>query len=256
MADPYPRVSIVTICRNAVGSVERTLRSVAGQDYPLIEHIVVDGASSDGTQAVIERFRDRISRYASEPDLGISNAFNKGVAASTGRWILVLNAGDTLIGNDALRRLVSRCGDAARIVTARSRCGGKSIPRYRIRGKLGLILRAHLSHQATLVHRDVYAEYGGYDEAFRVRMDFDFFLRVLPREKLTFVDDWLVDFQPGGISGREFLLHWNEGRRALAKNGCGALARIQYEALFFLLSCERLARTFGAFLHRRIFTGP
>jgi len=244
MADPYPRVSIVTICRNAVDSVEGTLRSVAAQDYPVIEHIVVDGASSDGTQTIIERYRDRISHYTSELDRGISHAFNKGIAASTGRWILVLNAGDTFIGTDALRRIVSRTGDATRIVTARSRCGGKSLPRYRIRKELGLILQAHLSHQATLVHRDVYSEYGGYDERFRIRMDFDFFLRVLPREELTFVDDWLVNFEPGGISGREFLLHWNEGRRALSKNGCGALARIQYEALFVLLCCERLAQRY------------
>jgi hypothetical protein len=71
-------------------------------------------------------------------------------------------------------------------------------------------------------------------------MDFDFFLRVLRREAVAFVDRELVRFEPGGISGREFRLHWSEGRRALRKNRCGMLLRMEYEAFFLALSCERL----------------
>lgn len=242
MAGNDPRITVVTICKNAVDGIERTLHSVAGQDYPALEYVVVDGASSDGTRAVIDRYRGHIDRFLGEPDRGISHAFNNGIAASTGQWILMLNAGDAFIGSDALRQLVRGIDGSARIVTARSRCGKGSIPRYRIRDGLGLILKAHLSHQATLVHRDVYAGYGGYDESYRIRMDFDFFLRVLPRERVAFVDRWLVEFEPGGISGRRFLLHWTEGRRALVRNRCGAAARLQYELLFLLLSCERALR--------------
>ena len=239
-----PSISVVTICRNAARGIERTLRSVAEQDYAAIEYVVVDGGSSDGTLAAIQRYRDHIRHFTSEPDRGISHAFNKGIAASTGDWVLLLNAGDAFIGSDALRRLaggIEKSGDAAaRIVSARSRCGRKSIPRYRIRDGLGLILRAHLSHQATLIHRNVYAEHGGYDESFNIRMDFDFFLRVLPREHVTFLDQHLVEFEPGGVSGREFLRHWSEGRKALAKNRCGPLARIEFEAIFLLMAGERL----------------
>lgn len=241
-ADPPPLVSVLTICKNAASGLERTLRSVTRQDYPRLEYLVVDGASTDGTQIIVERYAARVQRFISEPDRGIAHAFNKGIAASTGEWILALNAGDAFIGDDALRTLVAAADGKARIVSGLARCGAKRLPRYRVRDGLGLLLRAHLSHQATLVHRDVYREYGAYDESFAIRMDFDFFLRTLAREKLVFVERFIVDFQPGGISGREFLRHWSEGRRALAKNRCGPWLRIQFEALFLAMSCERLLR--------------
>jgi GT2 family glycosyltransferase len=202
----------------------------------------VDGASTDGTQAVVERHASRVDRFISEPDRGIAHAFNKGIAASTGEWILLLNAGDAFIGKDALRTLVEAADGEARIVSARARCGAKRIPRYRVGEGLGLLLRAHISHQATLVHREVYRGVGGYDESYAIRMDFDFFLRALAREKLVFIDRCIVDFQRGGISNRQFLLHWSEGRRALAKNRCGPWLRIEFELLFLAMSCERLLR--------------
>jgi glycosyltransferase involved in cell wall biosynthesis len=234
------RISVVTICRNAARDIERTLRSVAEQDYPAVEHIVVDGASTDGTVSIVKRHLAHISRFTSEPDRGISHAFNKGIAAASGRWLLMLNAGDAFTGPNALRELAAAGADGARIVTARMRCGRKLIPRYRIHSGTSLLLRAHLAHQATLVERTVYAQYGGYDEAFRIRMDFDFFLRVLRHEQVAFVDRCIVDFAPGGISGRQFAAHWSEGRRALTKNRCGLLARLQFEAFFIALAGERL----------------
>ncbi len=243
MADARPALSVVTICRNAANGIESTLRSVTEQDYGPLEYVVIDGASTDGTQAIIERYRGRIARFTSERDSGIADAFNKGIAASTGEWILMLNAGDAFTHRAALSELAAHTGRSARIVSARARCGGRTIPRYRIRPGLGLLLRAHISHQATLVHRDVYAAYGTYDESFRIRMDFDFFLRVLSREAVEFVDRELVQFEPGGISARQFMLHWSEGRKALRKNHCGVLLRLEYEAFFAALSCERLFRS-------------
>jgi len=243
MANAGPLVSVVTICRNAAHAIERTLRSVTEQDYLSIEYLVFDGASTDGTQAIVERHCGRVTRFTSEPDRGIAHAFNKGIAASTGGWVLLLNAGDSFTHAGALAELVARTGQGARIVSARARCGRRTVPRYRIRPGLGLLLRAHLSHQATLIHRDVYDEYGVYDERFRIRMDFDFFLRTLRRERVEFLERELVQFEPGGISGREFLLHWREGREALRKNRCGALLRLEYEAYFAALSCERLFKS-------------
>jgi len=235
-------ISVVTICRNAAQGVARTLESVAAQDYPAIEHVVVDGASTDGTLAAIERHGRRLSRLVSEPDRGIADAFNRGIRLSTGRWVLMLNMGDAFIGTDALRRLSEGTGTGARIVSARARCGARMLPRYRVTDWIGPMLRAHLAHQATLVERGVYERHGGYDESFRIRMDFDFFLRVLPHERVEFIDRCLVEFEPGGVSGREFLLHWSEGRRALAGNRSGAFQRALYEAAFIAMGCERLLR--------------
>lgn len=87
-------LSIVTVSFNAREIIAKTLQSVLEQDYPALEYIVIDGGSTDGTQAVIEPFRDRLAHYVSETDGGIYFGMNKGIAAATGDYLLFLNAGD------------------------------------------------------------------------------------------------------------------------------------------------------------------
>src|SRR4029453_6680561 len=89
--------SIVTPCLNAVKTLEATLESVAVQDYPLVEHIVVDGGSTDGTLALLRSRPD--VRWISEPDEGLSDAVNKGIAMATGDLIGWLNADDLYHSN-------------------------------------------------------------------------------------------------------------------------------------------------------------
>jgi glycosyltransferase involved in cell wall biosynthesis len=91
-----PTVTIITAVRNRAATLSRTIESVLAQTYPRVEHIVIDGASSDGTVEVIRRYADRLSHWRSEPDRGISDAFNKGVAAARGDCIGLLNADDWL----------------------------------------------------------------------------------------------------------------------------------------------------------------
>ena len=94
MIDMDPRITIVTVSRNCVNEIERTLLSVLNQDYPNLEYIVVDGHSTDGTLEVIQSYRDRISQLVSEPDRGVYDAMNKGVRLATGQWCGFMNAGD------------------------------------------------------------------------------------------------------------------------------------------------------------------
>ena len=92
-----PRLSIVTITFNAGAVLQRTMDSVAEQDYPYIDYILVDGASRDHTVALIEAQQQHMPlRFVSEPDKGLYDAMNKGLAMATGDYILFLNAGDTL----------------------------------------------------------------------------------------------------------------------------------------------------------------
>lgn len=93
----HPRISIVTVTYNAGSVVEKTLRSVAEQNYDNLEYIVVDGASKDDTLEVVGRYRDRVDILISEPDRGLYDAMNKGVAAATGEWLLYLNADDVFV---------------------------------------------------------------------------------------------------------------------------------------------------------------
>ena len=86
-----PLLTIVTVCYNAVDEIEKTILSVINQTYENIEYIIVDGASTDGTLNVINKYRDFISCCISEPDGGIYEAMNKGIKLATGEWINFLN---------------------------------------------------------------------------------------------------------------------------------------------------------------------
>lgn len=98
-------VTIVTVCYNAEAVIEKTIQSVLGQTYDSIEYIIVDGCSTDGTLAIIEKYKDRISKVISEPDDGIYDAMNKGIHLATGKWIQFLNAGDTFFSEGTLARI-------------------------------------------------------------------------------------------------------------------------------------------------------
>ena len=88
------KVSVVTVCLNAVNEIERTMLSVLDQTYTNIEYIVIDGGSTDGTVDIIRKYQDRIAHFISEPDKGLYDAMNKGIDLATGEWINFMNAGD------------------------------------------------------------------------------------------------------------------------------------------------------------------
>ncbi|MCE3247241.1 MAG: glycosyl transferase, partial [Geminicoccaceae bacterium] len=104
-----PRVTIITAVRNRAATLARTIESVLAQTWPEVEHVVIDGASSDGTVEVIRRYADRLAYWQSEPDRGISDAFNKGLAAARGDCIGLLNADDWLEA-DQVERAVAALG--------------------------------------------------------------------------------------------------------------------------------------------------
>lgn len=91
----WPKISVLTIVRNGVDFIGGAIESVLDQNYPALEYIVLDGASTDGTQDVIERYRSRLAFYESTPDQGPGDAFNKGMQRAAG-WLVVLNADDRL----------------------------------------------------------------------------------------------------------------------------------------------------------------
>ena len=88
------KISIVTIVYNGSDIIENTINSVINQTYINIQYIIIDGGSKDGTQDIIKKYEEKISYWKSEPDKGIYDAMNKGIAASTGDYIIFMNAGD------------------------------------------------------------------------------------------------------------------------------------------------------------------
>ncbi len=103
-----PIISIITVVYNCVDLLPGTIESVMGQTYSNIEYIVVDGGSTDGTVAVIEKYADQISQWISEPDKGLYNAMNKGLKMATGDYLWFMNAGDHLYALDTVEKMISK----------------------------------------------------------------------------------------------------------------------------------------------------
>ena len=137
-----PVISVVTVCRNAADTIGPTMRSVMGQDYPNIEYIIIDGASTDGTQQIIECYLEsakaimqpsRHITYISEPDKGIYDAMNKAIRLATGQWINFMNSGDTFANEHVLTDIFAQGGSLESAGTRQSSIrviGGNTINYY------------------------------------------------------------------------------------------------------------------------------
>src|SRR5690348_8623089 len=102
------KISVITVCYNAAHLLRKTIESVLEQDYEPLEYIIVDGASEDDSKSVFESYGDGIDLVVSEPDSGIYDAMNKGIALSGGELIIFLNAGDYFVSKDALQFAVAK----------------------------------------------------------------------------------------------------------------------------------------------------
>ena len=168
------RLTVITVSFNARDVIGQTLSSVTGQTCPDVEYIVIDGGSTDGTQAVIEPFRDRIAHYVSESDGGIYFGMNKGIDAATGDFALFLNAGDIFPDEKVLE-------DVAAFIEAHPQADvvyGDSeqvleYGTYRITPKEAYAgNRIRISHQATFV-RTALLKSHPFDTRYRYAADFE-----------------------------------------------------------------------------------
>ena len=103
------KITIITVCYNAVNVLEKTICSVLNQSYKNIEYIIIDGKSTDGTLNIIKKYDTYITRWTSEPDKGIFDAMNKGVSYSHGNSVLFLNSGDYLCDEFVISRCFENC---------------------------------------------------------------------------------------------------------------------------------------------------
>ena len=168
------KVSIVTINWNNKVGLEKTINSVLSQTFTDYEFIVIDGASTDGSDDVIEANKDRIDYWVTESDSGIYNAMNKGIYAAHGEYCYFLNSGDVFASNDVLSDIFKNdvkenfvCGNIIWDEKGKLRKDDS----YRNRDwlfSLYDIYSGFLCHQAFLVKREMFDEYGYYDETLRI----------------------------------------------------------------------------------------
>jgi len=190
-----PKFSIITIVKNDAANLVKTIESVIDQHFTDFEYIIIDGGSIDDTLEIIKKYDDDIDVWISEPDRGMSDAFNKGIALSKGEYIQLLNAGDTFFDADVLQ-LVSRFCDMP-VVTGYSKQEASKLPDYLLLNTDPLRVKSMISHQASFVRREVYKRVGLYNLNFKIRMDYEFWLRALSVFEFRFIERYLVDFKAG-----------------------------------------------------------
>jgi glycosyltransferase involved in cell wall biosynthesis len=184
-----PLVSIVTPALNQGEFLEEALRSVLAQDYPHIEHLVIDGGSTDGSQAILQRHAGRLAGWVSEPDRGQANAINKGLRRARGEILGWLNADDALLPG-AVRRAVTafNADPAVDVVYGRlERMDARSrpvptppLPKDRVEfAGLHAIGECVVNQPGAFWRREIMEKAGLLDESLRYALDYEFWLRLL-----------------------------------------------------------------------------
>lgn len=207
-----PLISIITVCYNAAQTIRDTLESVTEQNYPSIEYIVIDGGSNDGTVDIIKEYADKgiITHWVSEPDNGISDAFNKGLQKATGKYVQIVNADDWIDKNQlsiAVRALENNT-DFGYAYGNLNLCDDNGKPKRYVQGiqdnpeKMRLSLKG-MPHPSFLVRKETYDTIGGFDINCHIAMDYEWVSRCRSKNVHgLYVPELTVSFRDGGVSQR------------------------------------------------------
>ena len=208
------KISIVTAVLNGSKVIANTLRSVREQDHPDVEHIIVDGASTDDTLAVVRREGAHVAKVVSERDSGVYEALNRGIALATGEIVLCLHAGDVYQHASVLSRIAREFLDPkvgmvfAELVMTDPEDFGKVYRHYVTPGFSpdDFVRGLMPAHPTLAVRRSVYLQHGSYDPSFRVAGDFEFFVRTMRvgRVPYRYLPEVLVRMPLGGLSNRRW----------------------------------------------------
>lgn len=218
--EDLPCISLITVCRNSAATIEKTLDSVASQSYPWVEYIVVDGASTDDTLLRLQPYKAHIDHIISEPDKGIYDAMNKGIARATGQVVGFLNADDTFEDTQVLETIAQVFADPH--IQA---CYGdlvyvnkeNNITRYWQSSpvKRGAFTRGWSPPHPTFYMRtSCYKQYGSFDLRYPIGNDIELMMRFLEKHQVRaeYIPKVLVRMLTGGVSNRSWknIIHQNK----------------------------------------------
>ncbi len=237
------KISIITVCYNSSQFLESAITSVLAQKYSDIEYIVIDGGSDDGTLAILKTYSDRITHVISEPDKGIYDAMNKGLALATGDVIGILNSDDFYPHTNVINEVVSAfesspladmvLGNVDFVMPSELNKPVRYYSSYSFRPwkmRFGFMP----AHPGAFIKKSAYDEVGKYKLGYQIGADFDMFVRLLLVKKRPYfkLNQMLVRMRVGGISTsgfKSYLVSSKEIMRSLKEN------RIYSNSLFVLL---------------------
>lgn len=226
------KVSVITVCFNSESTIARCLQSIQDQDYSDIEHIVIDGASTDQTSNIIQKYLSNQTRFLSEPDQGIYDAMNKGLKWASGDIICFLNADDCYHNNQVITEVVGKFRNQlidiliTDIVFFKANNPEKIVRRYRSNQflKYGFAWGYQPAHPGLFMSKNVIDKTGLFDPSYRIAGDLDYEIRVFANKSwhYEYVPMVTVKMQSGGVSTGGLRSKWilnSEMLRACRNNG-------------------------------------
>jgi glycosyltransferase involved in cell wall biosynthesis len=171
------KLSIITINKNNSFGLEKTIQSVVKQTFKNYEYIVIDGASEDKSLEIIKKYSDKINFWISESDSGIFNAMNKGIKKSSGDYCLFLNSGDWIIDKMTLQNVFAEISEIEESDIYYSDClnSDNSVTFFPKILTINHLIINHISHQNTIIKRELFIWHGFYDEQLKIASDWGFF---------------------------------------------------------------------------------
>ena len=225
------KVSIITTCYNREKTIAQAIESVLGQDYPDIEYIVVDGASTDGSFKVIRSYGSRITKVVSERDGGMYEAINKGIKMATGEIVGLLHSDDFLFHPHIISEIVERFKQTAAdmvygnglfvdaLETDKVIRDWRSGNYRRWKVRLGWLPL----HPTVYIKRSAIERYGLYNENYKIAADSDFLVRYLYKAhlKVEYLGKYVVRMRMGGLStdSQKRKAMWKEDVEMFRENG-------------------------------------
>jgi glycosyltransferase involved in cell wall biosynthesis len=217
-----PTLSVITIVYNNVKDIERTMLSVLNQTYPNIEYVVIDGASTDGTKEIIQKYSSHIARFISEPDRGIYDAMNKGLALATGDYVLFMNSGDEIYSPETVASVFATAEDADIYYgeTEMYNENWVSLGRRRHQAPAQFDWKSFkygmsISHQAIYVKRSLTTPY---DLQYKYSADIDWIIKAAKKStRIVNTRLYVAKYLMGGISKQKHLESLKERFRIFSK---------------------------------------
>lgn len=200
-------LSIITVNLNNAEGLKKTITSVLSQTYNSYEFIIIDGNSTDGSKEIMEKYHNQINFCISERDNGIYQAMNKGIKVAKGNYLLFLNSGDVLNGQNALEVFINDKNCKGDIIYGNYKFNeGEKI--YPSKITPFHFFKSSLPHQSSLIKKELFSTFGLYDEDFKIVSDKAFFIKCLLSNKVTFshIDFALSIANLDGISNTNYKL--------------------------------------------------
>ncbi|RRQ47191.1 glycosyltransferase family 2 protein [Chryseobacterium sp. SC28] len=216
-------ISVITINFNNQFGLEETIKSVVNQSYKDFEFIVIDGGSNDGSKEILETYSEQINYWVSEPDNGIYNAMNKGIAKASGDYLIFMNSGDRFSSPEILEKIAPHFGNEDIVYgNAYYELENRKKYEYRIPSKItiGSLLKEPICHQSAFFKKELFTKFGMYDEQNKIASDWTFMMDLFIHHNISqkYIDQFISIFEKTGISTINHELGVGEQKKYLAEN--------------------------------------